>query len=127
MYNRESAKNSPFAAACFVDHVAPTIGIEAANAINVALVFQDANSQTVPSKAGIFAWLTDDANGQVLTAVVPTVAIGTNGLLMPSIANKSFDLVCNNNGLCDITITKGGGPNVYYLQLLMPDGHIQTV
>lgn len=123
--NRGPAKNSPFRAACLVGAAVITVGVEATNVINVSILLKDDNYAAVAERAGISAYLSDDANGDSLTASAPSggIVIGTNGLLIPQVTNKAFSLTSESNGSIDLNITEAGTPT-FYLVLVMPDGHL---
>lgn len=105
-----------------------TVGSEAANVINVAIQLETAKAQAALAERGaIMAYLSDDANGDSLTATAPTggVAIGTDGLLITVVTNKAFWLTSEADGDIDIDITDTGTPT-FYLILVMPDGRLKA-
>lgn len=90
-----------------------TIGAEAANAINVVIQLKDGKTgNDAGERRCVFAYLSDDANGDSLAATAPTGgwAIGTDGLLIPVVANKAAFLVSEADGDIDVTITDTGTP-----------------
>ncbi len=101
-----------------------TIGTEADDAINVAIQLNDANGDACAVRRALYAYLSDDANGDSIVATAPDggVAIGTDGLADPVTANKSFMLTSEADGDIDITITHAGGAKTCYLILVMPTG-----
>lgn len=101
-----------------------TIGDETANAINVAIQLNDANGDACAVRRSLYAYLSDDANGDSIVATAPDggVAIGTDGLADPVTAGKSWMLTSEADGDIDITITHAAGAKTCYLILVMPNG-----
>ena len=98
-----------------------TVGTEAANVINVGIQLKDAAGADLARRGFIQAYLSDDANGDSIVATAPdAVAIGTDGLYMPLIDKKRFDLVSEADGDIDLNITKAGA-DTYYLILIIDD------
>lgn len=98
-----------------------TVGTEAANVINVAIQLNDAAGTALARRGFVSAYLSDDANGDSIVATAPdTVAIGTDGVYIPLITGKRFDLVSEADGDIDINITKSGA-STYYLVLVLGD------
>jgi len=99
------------------------IGSEAGNAINVGVQLNDAAGAPLAVRGSVFAYLSDDANGDTLAGTAPSggVAIGTDGLAIPLVAGKAFQLVSEADGDIDINITEAGA-DTWYLVLVMPDG-----
>ena len=100
-----------------------TIGSEAGNVINVGLQLNDAGGTALATRASVFAYLSDDANGDSLAGTAPDGgwAIGTDGLLMSVEANKSAMLVSEADGDIDINITESGA-DTWYLVVVLPNG-----
>lgn len=98
------------------------IGAEAGDVINVGIQLKDAAGADLAVRGSVFAYLSDDANGDSLAGTAPdTVAIGTDGLAIPLVAGKAFQLVSEADGDIDIDITEDGA-DTWYLILVMPDG-----
>lgn len=99
------------------------IGSEAANVINVGIQLNDADGVALATRGTVFAYLSDDANGDSITATAPDggVAIGTDGVAIPVVANKAFQLVSETDGDIDIDITDTGTPT-FYLIVVLPTG-----
>jgi hypothetical protein len=97
--------------------LAATIGAEASNIKNVALTFKDADGVVCASPAGAFCYLSDNSDGSTLTATAAdTLAIGTNGVLIPLVTGKAFYLVSEaTTGLADVDITYASGAKTWYL------------
>lgn len=103
-----------------------TIGTETSNAINVAIQLKYDKSQADTARRGVFAYLSDDANGDSIVATAPDGgwAIGTDGLLIPVVASKAAQLVSESDGDIDVTITHAAGAKTVYLILVMPNGRL---
>jgi hypothetical protein len=105
---------------------APTIvvGAEGGNVINVAVQLKDSAGVDLAVRGAVFAYLSDDANGDSVAGTAPdTVAIGTDGLAIPLVAGKAFQLVSEADGDIDVDITNAGA-DTWYLILAMPDGKL---
>ena len=102
-----------------------TIGDEAADVINVALQLQDADGADLAVRGCVMAYLSDDANGDSIAASAPSagVAIGTDGLAIPVVANKAFRLVSESDGDIDLNIEEAGGAT-WYLIVVLPNGKL---
>ena len=117
-----AAKKSPFAANK-IGYATMTIGAEAANVIRVAIQLQDSRRRDIAFRGAIEAYLSDDANGDSITATGPTtVAAGTDGVYQPIIAVKKFTLISEADGDIDLDLTLSSGAATWYLILIMPDG-----
>jgi hypothetical protein len=101
------------------------IGAEAGNVINVAVQLKDAAGVNLAVRASLTAYLATEAHGDVLAAAAPSggVAIGANGVAIPLVAGKAFQLVSEANGTIDLNITEAGAAT-WYLVLVMPDGRL---
>lgn len=116
------AKDSPYAVGG-VNRASFVIGAEASNIINVGIQFKDGVQDSV--RACVMCYLSSDANGDSVVATAPTtVAIGTDGLLIPLVAGKAFMCTSESDGDVDINITLSSGAATYYLVLVMPDGSL---
>lgn len=102
-----------------------TIGTEAANAINVALQLNDAAGVALATRAAVLAYLSDDANGDSIAGTAPdgNVAIGTDGVLIPVVADKAFWLVSEADGDIDLDIGESGA-DTWYLVVVLPNGKL---
>ena len=76
-----------------------TIGAEAVNVINVAIQLNKADGNPSAMRTGVFAYLSNDANGDSLATTAPSggVAIGTDGVLIPVTPAISNALVVDGN------------------------------
>lgn len=102
-----------------------TVGSESTNVINVALQLNDASGAALATRAAVFAYLSDDANGDSIAATAPDggVAIGTDGLAIPLVAGKAWTLVSEADGDIDLNITESGAAT-WYLIVVLPNGKL---
>ena len=120
---REQFVKRPFEASA-VNNVVFTIGAEAANVINVGIQLKDGVSE-VGERLCVKAYLSDDANGDSVADTAPTtVAIGTDGVLIPLVTGKCFLLTSEVDGDIDINITLSSGADTWYLVVVLPDGRL---
>lgn len=103
-----------------------TVGGEAANAINVAIQLKDAQGNDLAVHSSVFAYLSDDANGNSIVATAPDGgwAIGTDGLLIPVVTSKAAHLTSEADGDIDVTITHAAGAKTCYLIVVLPNGKL---
>ena len=101
------------------------IGAEAANVINVAIQLKDSAGADLAVRGSVLAYLSDDANGDSIAATAPSggVAIGTDGLAIPLVAGKAFQLVSEADGDIDLDITEAAA-DTWFLVLVTPDGKL---
>lgn len=102
-----------------------TIGTEATNVINVGLQLNDAGGTALATRTAVLAYLSDDANGDSIAATAPSGgwAIGTDGLLIPVVANKAATFISEADGDIDIAITETGA-DTWYLVVVLPNGKL---
>ena len=101
-----------------------TVGTEAATVINVGIQLNDEAGTAMAERASLMAYVSDDANGDSVAATAPdTVAIGTDGLAIPLVANKCFLLTSEADGDIDVNFTNAAA-DTFYLILVMPDGSL---
>ena len=125
-HGKIQAKHSPFKAANAIGFAVITIGVEAGDVINVAIQLKDARYEDLAVRASVFAYISDDAEGDDVAVTAPdTVAIGTDGVAIPLVTGKAFQLVSEVDGDIDINITENG-VDTWYLNIVMPDGSIVT-
>jgi hypothetical protein len=100
-----------------------TIGAEAANAINVAVQLKDAAGVNLAVRGSVTAYLSDSATGADIAATAPDggVAVGTEGLAIPLVADKAFQLVSNAAGVVDLDIGESGA-DTFYLVIVGENG-----
>jgi hypothetical protein len=104
-----------------------TIGAEVSNVITVTIQLRgDASQLDVAGRRAVFAYLSDDANGDSIVATAPDGgwAIATDGLLIPVVASKAAYLVSEADGDIDVAITHAAGAKTCYLVLVMPSGRL---
>jgi hypothetical protein len=125
MTRRRPAEHNPFMAANVVNRAGFTIGAEGSNIINVAIQLKDADGNAIAQRAGLLAYLSTDSHGDNIAASAPSsgIAIGTNGLLIETIADKAFYVVSEADGTVDVNITEVG-VTTFYIVLIMPDGSL---
>ena len=101
------------------------VGADAGTTINVAIQLQDGNAADIAVRGSVLAYLSGDANGDSIAATAPSGgwAIGTDGLLIPVVANKAAQLVSEADGDIDVTITEAAGAT-WYLVLVLPNGKL---
>ena len=99
-----------------------TIGAEATNAINVVIQLQSQDGTDLANRGTVFFYLSSDANGDAL-ATAPTggIAIGTDGLLIETLADLAGFMTSEADGDIDVTLTDTGTPT-FYIVLVMPTG-----
>jgi len=102
-----------------------TIGAEAANVINCGFQIEDAAGGDLAERACLFAYLSDDANGDSIAASAPDggVAVGTDGLAIPVVTSKAWMLTCESDGNIDLDITESGAAT-WYMILVLPNGEL---
>lgn len=103
--------------------VAFVIGAQGGDIINVALQFKDGSGNDMVVSAGVFAYLSDNANGSTIAVTAPSagIAIGTEGLAIPVVTNKAFQLVSESDGDLDLNIEEAGA-DTWYLVIVLPSG-----
>lgn len=101
-----------------------TVGVEATNAINVAIQLKDNNGNDLNQRGHISMYLSNDSHGDSLITTAPSsgFAIGTDGLISNP-TTKSCNLTSESDGDIDLTFTESGALT-FYLILVMPDGRI---
>lgn len=105
-----------------IDGVEFTIGAEAGNVINVGIQLKN-GALDLTERAGVMAYLSADANGDALAVTAPSagVAIGTDGLAIPLVADKAFILVSEADGDIDLDIGEAAA-DTWYLVVVLPGG-----
>ena len=102
-----------------------TVAAEAADTITVAVQLKDALDAALAVRAGVLAYLSDDATGDSVVATAPSgnVVIGTDGLAIPLVAKKCFAVTSEANGKFDLSLTEAGAKTVY-LVVVLPTGKL---
>lgn len=97
-----------------------TVGADAGTTAAVTIQLTDANGNDLAVRGSVFAYVSDDANGDSLAGTAPDgVAIGTDGVAIPLVAGKAFQLISEADGDIDLTFTENGA-DTWYLILVMP-------
>jgi hypothetical protein len=101
------------------------VGAQAGDVINVAIQLKDSAGADLAVRGSVLAYLSDDAGGDSIAGTAPSggVAVGTDGLAIPLVAGKAFQLVSEADGDIDLDITEAGA-DTWYLILVMPDGRL---
>lgn len=105
-----------------------TIGSETGgNTRNVSVQLKDANGNDLAVRSNLLMYLSDDANGDSIAGTAPSGgwAIGTDGLLIPVVANKAAFLVSEADGDIDINIVEAAGAT-WYLIAVLPNGKLSA-
>ncbi|MFA5636513.1 MAG: hypothetical protein WC977_11500 [Anaerovoracaceae bacterium] len=102
-----------------------TVGAQASTTINVAIQLNDANGAALATRGAVMAYISDDANGDSIAATAPGGgwAIGTDGLLIPIVANKAAMLVSESDGAIDINVIESGTDD-FYVIVILPNGKL---
>lgn len=118
-------KAAPFSGS-LPNEVTFTIADEDTNVINVGIQLQDGVAD-LGERASVFAYLSDDANGDSIAGTAPDggVAVGTDGLAIPVVADKAFQLVSKADGDIDLDIEESG-TDTWYLVVITPDGKLHV-
>lgn len=100
------------------------VGAQAGDVINVAVQLRDANAADLAVRGAVIAYLSDDANGDSVAGTAPdTVAIGTDGVAIPLVAGKAFQLISEADGDIDLDITEDGA-DTWYLVIVLANGKL---
>jgi hypothetical protein len=102
------------------------IGAESGgNVINVGIQLKLDKSQVdSAARKAVYAYLSDDANGDSLAATaIDAAAIGTDGLLISLVTGKCWLLVSEADGDIDVNLTQDA-TGTWYLILVMPNGRL---
>jgi len=114
----------PAIAAGYVDATITVVG-EVSNEVDVTIQLTDANGDDLAVRGSVFAYLSDDANGDAIVATAPDGgwAIDTDGLLIPVVAGKAAVLVSEADGDIALTITEAGAKTAYLI-IVLPEGRL---
>ena len=95
--------------------------------INVAIQLKDLAGDDLAVRGSVLAYLSDDANGDSIAAAAPSGgwAIGTDGLLIPVVANKCAQLVSEADGDIDVNVVEAGAAT-WYVILVLPNGKLKA-
>ena len=101
-----------------------TVGADAGTTITVTIQLNDASGNEIAARAALWAYFSDDANGDSIAGTGPTsIAIAADGVWQEVITDKAGWLVSEADGDISLTITEAGA-DVWYLVLVMPDGSL---
>ena len=100
-----------------------TEGTEGADIIRVSVQLKNVIGDDTAVSSSVFAYLSDDVDGSSLVATEPDGGwvIGSVGLLVPLITNKTAQFISDGTGLFNIDITESGVKTVY-LVIVLPSG-----
>lgn len=105
-----------------------TVGAETGgNTINVAVQVKDADGDDMAVRSNLLMYLSDDANGDSIAGTAPSGgwAIGTDGLLIPVVANKAALFTSEADGDIDINIVEAAG-DTWYVVAVLPNGKLSV-
>lgn len=102
-----------------------SVSAEDTNVVTVTIQLKNGVGGERSERTAVLAYLSDDANGDSVVATAPDggVAIGTDGLAIPLVANKAFLLVSEADGDIDLEVTESG-TDTFYLILILPNGDL---
>ncbi len=101
------------------------VASEDSNTVDITIQLTDFRGADLATRSCVRAYLSDDANGDSITATGPSseTAVGTDGVLMPIITKKAYWLTSESDGDIDLVVTETGSAT-WYLILVMPDGRL---
>lgn len=99
------------------------VGAEAGDDVAITIQLKDASGDDIAVEAMVYAYLSDDSAGAGVVATAPDggIAIGTDGDIIPIVANKVFFLRSEDDGDIDLVCTESG-TDTFYLVLVLPSG-----
>jgi hypothetical protein len=102
-----------------------TVNAEDNDAVTVNGQVLDGNNDAMATRVNLPFFISDDANGDSIAATAPDggFAAGTNGWVDVITTGKSGRLMTEADGTFDIVVTESGS-DVFYLGVVMPDGHV---
>jgi hypothetical protein len=102
-----------------------SVAAEDTDVVAVTIQLTDANGNDLGARGSVFAYLSDDANGDSVAGTAPDggVAIGTDGLAIPLVAGKAFQLVSEADGDIDLEVTESGA-DTWYLIVVTAAGQL---
>lgn len=117
---------TPFLASQIPAAASFTLGAEGSNARTVSIQLKDYLGNDLANRAAVHAYLSSDANGDVLEAASGTLSVagGTDGVLIENSTDNGFLLVSEADGDIDVVITETVGANTFYLVLVLPTGQL---
>lgn len=101
-----------------------SLSAESSNNRVLSIQLKDALGADLARRAAVFAYFSDDANGDSLAATAfDTVVAGTDGVVIEPISNNMLLLVSEADGDIDVSITEDAVVTKYLI-LVMPDGRL---
>lgn len=107
-----------------LEHISATISVAAedTNVVAVTIQLHDRYGGDLAVAGVVYGYISSDAAGQALSAAHDGgCAIGTDGLMIETLADQAFWLISEADGDIDIEFTDSGAFTAY-LVLIMPDG-----
>jgi hypothetical protein len=106
-----------------------TIAAQSGNGIAVVAQLKYLTGQVLAERRAVKVYISDNVNGDTqgppAGGTDVTVAVGTDGLLIETLANSAGIAVSEADGDIDLTLTKvATGAETVYLVLIMPDGRL---
>lgn len=102
-----------------------TVGADAGTTVAITIQLTDFYGEDLAVRGSVFAYLSDDANGDSIAGTAPDggVAVGSDGLAIPVVADKAWQLVSESDGDIDLVVTESGA-DVWYLVIVSPNGFL---
>jgi hypothetical protein len=102
-----------------------TIGTISTRTFTVGIQLQNGAAVAMDKANAVFAYMSDNAAGDnlIATALSTAPAIATNGLMIPVVADKAWQLVSESNGTIGLTLTEAAAKTCY-LVLVTPRGDL---
>ena len=110
-------KNVPYSATITVGTPAATCAIQ--------IILLDYAGNALTAKAAVRCYYSTDADGDTVEEVGAASVYATNGIVIEDLTKYSATLISEDDGTVGITIN-GDGIVTNYLNIIFPDGHIQT-
>ncbi len=104
-----------------------TVGADAGTTVAITIQLTDADGNDLATRATLYAFLSDDANGDSIAGTAPDggVAAGSDGFIDVITTGKSFYISSEADGDIDLVVTESGA-DVWYLVIVFPNG-LRTV
>lgn len=95
---------------------------ESGGEILVTIQLTDAFAADLDEPGAVFAYLSDDADGSSIAATAPDggVDVRTDGVAIPLVADKAFQLISEADGDIDLAIQESSA-DTFYLVLVIGD------
>jgi len=116
--------DSRFALASTCEDASISVGTETGgNTIKLTIQLKTVSGADIAARATVFSYLSDDANGDSIAGTAPSggIAVATDGLAMPLIANKALMLTSESDGDIDLNVVEAAGATWYFI-LVLPNG-----